>query len=517
MTVQELTPVINHKAELILAFLDVINTTSPALAVVLGRYLLPEDSERSRRLQANLQLETFAELLTLWTQGIATEQLTQVLPYFLEILKHHLTEKGTDDYLEFDEHGEIPLLQSIWNYNEIASNLAAGSVSIEEAIREARQRVVTPQLQKHETDLTRLFSNLRGTPTFSKRIAMRLLDLRYSSRLDKRRGEMGIREALDDPNTFIMVANLHEIDHARKNIIDLDHKTDGRLRAIAEYTLQMLIARYTGGNNLLADVNASVQSALEVGTDTVLIGFTYGMGLLARASVDQRFLESIEHQQSVIIDAMTNAARVIREMNDASPTALTVWGERPAQAHGELLWLRQQIGMQLSPKDFFIALRKRAESNPEFQRYVDYYARQVVDAGQGEYNIGLFAASQFSAPNTWDSYIDNMLLLSPDYLETRRRLWEQLNSINAVAADCIGKMVGYHDGLYRFAKGDFDQERDIVELTMRCAEQWRMGFSEDKSEQLAVFAALRAEAVWNGEAKKAELLSGVLQTLSSGL
>lgn len=92
MATHEHTPTLNHKRELIGAFLEVIETTSPALAVVFSKYLLPEDSERSQALQATLQIETFSELLTLWTEGIAQQQLIQALPYFLEILKHHLTE-----------------------------------------------------------------------------------------------------------------------------------------------------------------------------------------------------------------------------------------------------------------------------------------------------------------------------------------------------------------------------------------------------------------------------------------
>ncbi len=496
------------------AYLGVVNETCPALAVVFYKQLLPEDSESSKKLQATLQIETFSELLDLWTSGMSPEEQTKAMPYFLEILEHHLTEKGTDDFHQFSEEGHILLEQSIFNYNTIASHLAIGDISLEDAVTLARLTVMTPKLQHLETDLKKLFNRMSENPTLLKRIGMRWYDWRHSSHLDQKKGQISLHDALEDPNTFIMMANLQAINKARENIIDVDEKTDYKLRELVFYTLKMLSARYSGGNNLLEDLYVPVETALEHGTDTVLIGYTYGMGLLARASADPQFLEAIENDQFTIIEAISDSARVIREMNDASPTALTVWGENEDLALQTLAELRQQVGSELPPKEFFKQLRVDAEKDPELQKYVDMYARQVVDAGQGEYNIGLFASTDSLEPNTWESFVHNIRVLSQDYATTRKRLWENLQKMNKDAADFIGQMIGYHDGLYRFAKGDFDEERDIVDLTMHCAKKWRDGFSPDKSKQLEVFEAMLQTAIAQNQTKKQQLLSGLLMTLN---
>lgn len=513
MAIQELTPDLHHKSEIIHSFVKVIRKTSPALAAVIGKYLLPVDSERSQQNQAKFQIETFAELLELWTAGIAPELLIQVLPYYLGILEHHLTEKGTDDFLFFAEDGSIPLEKNIVHYNTIASELAAGTISLQQAISRAHDDVATPELANAKTDLTELFGKLSENPSMKKKIAMLWLDIRHPSHIVKKKERMSLRGALNNPNTFIMLANLYEIANAREDILELNQKTNGRLQQITDFTLEMLVARYTGGNELLSNVHVPVESAMEIGEKTVLIGYTYGQGLLAHASADPEFLAAIENQQQEIINAMTDAARLIREMNDASPTALKVWGENRESTLEQLNILRQKVGLELRPKEFYIELKKRAETDPTLQRYVDCYARQVVDAEQGEYNIGLFAATDTAEPNTWESFIHNMDFMAPDYAQTSQRLWLRFNQIDKRAADFIGKMIGYHRGLYSFAKGDFDDPRDIEELTMECALEWPSGFSESKSEQVTVFKKLLQAAKDKGETKKESLLSGLIQTL----
>lgn len=526
----------DHKTDIIRALIGVMRETSPALAAIMAKYLLPVDSERSQKNQAKFQIETFAELLELWIAGISPDLLIQVLAYYLGILEHHLTEKGTDDFLVFDADGNVPLHEELTHYNQIASDLANGAITLEEALSKALQQVVTPELQDLETDLAELFLQLSGNLSLKKRIGMLMVDarhlfrlrkkfgmwlpdLRHLFRLDRGNGEMSLRDALGDPNTFIMMSNLRQIAHAREDILELNQKTNGRLQQIADYTLEMLVARYTGGNELLANVHAPVESAIKTGEKTVLIGFTYGQSLLAWASADPEFLAAIENQQPEIISVMHGAARLIREMNDASPTALTVWGEDKESALNQLYKLRQKVGPTLRPKEFFIELKKRAETDPTLQRYVDCYARQVVDAEQGEYNMGLFAATDTADQNTWDSFIPNMDFLATDYAETRERVWGQMKTIDQRAADFIGKMIGYHRGLYSFAKGDFDDPRDIEELTMECAKEWRSDFSQSKSEQLKVFKQmldalqLKGDKKTKNDIKKEALLSGLLLIL----
>lgn len=507
MSTQELSPIID-KTELIKAFLRVIETTSPALSVVFSKYLFPHDSERSLKLQATLQIETFTELLTLWAEGLTPAQQAISLPYFLGILEHHLTEKGTDDFLQFDKDGSIPLMQPILNYNVIASNLASGEITLKEAISEASTQVATPDLRNLETDLKILFDRLNGNPSLGKKIGKWLYDLRYSFRLDRKNGEMSLRKALENPNKFIMNANLQAIDSARKSIDELDQKTNGRLNKIVKYTQRMLVARYMGGNKLLENINTQVDSALILGTDTVLIGFTYGEGILAQAAADPELLTSIENDQDNIIEAMTLAARVIREMNDASPTALTIWGEERESVVQELEWLRQQIGPELSPREFFIELGKLAEMKPELRHYADSFARQVVDAKQGEYNIGLSASVENTSD--WESFYFNMDFMAVDYSETRPRLLDLLNNINPRVADFIGRMVGYHDGLYRSVKSDFDAKSG--DLTTFSARNWRTTF--DRRAHLAMFVQMKEKALEEEQDEKVHLLSRVIRSLS---
>ena len=505
---------------LVRSLVDVIQETCPAMAVVFEKYLETGSSTEREARQNKLQIASFSELLAGWQQGFSDDERRTAQPQQLTVLKYFLTEKATDDFWKYHEGDKLQLKAEILSYNQIAIDLIRKRITLSDAMTLADSLVATHSLKELHTDtrvlLTSFLEKADRLPQLPKALFLALfravcfcLDTWKSRDINRAYGQMPLREVLENPNQFMLHANIRRIAAVSELIDSLAMRTHGKLDGLTQYAREMFERRYAAGNVLALKETLGVTEAIDLGTDTVLIGFTNAIQLLIHASINSDFLESISEQQDKIIEMIDHAARVIRLYNDASPQAIVTWD---TFAREKVEHLHQTLAPNMTPREFFAHLHVLAKQSPSLQRFANLCARQCTDAVQGEYNIP-FSAAGVDPANTWPTFYENMDEVSRQYKVLIQNMSVGLPQIHPTAAEYIGWMVGYHSGLYCFDSSDFDHQREVASLAYVSAVHWHELISDDTEAQLTALRQIFHEAHVTNNKATCSLIVGVFENL----
>ncbi len=408
----------------------------------------------SNRLEGYLAIESLANMNHIMTDGLTHEQLIQWEKATRSMTALHATENISDDLFlvdntgrprsqlrailhEFNQNCVLPLLPETFTYNTAHLDRALASIDYLD-------------FSDYEFPIQRTVQYL--VPNLRALLQSQTVPEALTGALDYLEQR---------PVHFFLKLNLISVYKAAVQLTRLHNQLDGRLSLIYSAGYDGLQQRYQAGQMLLHQPFLDIDSAFDMGIDTILVKYTSAHHIMAHALADpsvERLLARPDNQK-LLNYAIYLISADIRCTNDAGLLL-----QAPEQEVRQMVArMRSHYGVHLSPRLLFRQLLEE----PGIWAVHHLFARQIKDAANNEYNMLLNAGAnpELSTDDLWETWFYNLAYMCTQYREAHResvRILGQACQIVPDIGQALGRFACFNYELYAkpASIGDYHTEFD---------------------------------------------------------